>query len=102
MAPSQVLAHQRKIMAEEGLTDLFRMECGLIPLLLEMRFRGVRIDLERAQTAAKWLRAEAAKAQARLGNVDVWSNDSVARAFDKAHIAYERTEAGTLRSRVRG
>ena len=94
LAPLQVLSHQRKIMAEEGLTDLFRLECGLIPLLLEMRFQGVRIDLDKAERSAKWLREEAAKAQTRIPGIDVWSNDSIARAFDKAGIAYERTAAG--------
>ena len=43
---------------------------------------------------AAWLREEAAKAQARLKDVDVWSNNSIARAFDLAGIEYERTEAG--------
>lgn len=93
-APLRILQQQQKVLADEGMTELFRLECGLIPLLLEMRFRGVPIDLEKAQLTGKWLREEQAKAQAHLGDVDVWSNDSVARAFDKAGIEYTRTEAG--------
>jgi DNA polymerase I-like protein with 3'-5' exonuclease and polymerase domains len=94
LMPVQILALQRKQLALEGLTDLFKLECGLIPLLLEMRFRGVRVDLDKARQVAKWLREEAAKAQAELPGVDVWSGESIARAFDKAGHEYLRTEAG--------
>jgi DNA polymerase I-like protein with 3'-5' exonuclease and polymerase domains len=59
-----------------------------------MRFRGVRVDLEKAKFTAQWLRAEAKKAQAGLPGVDVWSADSIARAFDKAGLQYPRTAAG--------
>jgi DNA polymerase-1 len=38
--PMQVLMKQWPRMEAEGLLDLFRMECGLIPLLIEMRLRG--------------------------------------------------------------
>jgi DNA polymerase I-like protein with 3'-5' exonuclease and polymerase domains len=94
LLPLQVLAKQRPLLATDNLTDLFRMECDLIPLLLAMRRRGVRIDLGKAEQTAHWLRAEAAKAQLVIPGVDVWSNDSVAAAFDKAGVDYPRTEAG--------
>lgn len=94
LQPLRILREQRKILEEQKLMSLFRIESGLLPLLLKMRFKGVRIDLERAQEVAKWLRAEAKKAQDALGNVDVWSGDSIARAFDKEKVKYPRTEAG--------
>jgi DNA polymerase I-like protein with 3'-5' exonuclease and polymerase domains len=90
----QVLDKQRVLLAAEDLTELFAVECGLIPLLLDMRFRGVRIDLERAQQAATWLRAQAKAAQDKLPGVDVWSGASLARAFDAAGVKYPYTEAG--------
>lgn len=94
LLPLQILATQRKTLAQENLTDLFRLECGLIPLLLEMRYRGVRVDIDKARAVSKWLREEAAKAQAQLPKVDVWSADSIARAFDAEGIEYTRTLAG--------
>lgn len=94
LLPLQILARQRPTLSEQGLTELFRMECGLIPLLLDMRFRGVRVDERRANEAQLWLRRKAAEAQRELGDVDVWSADSVARAFDRFSLAYPRTEAG--------
>lgn len=92
--PLKILRRQSEVLKNEDLVDLFKLECGLIPLLLDMRFRGVPVDLDKAQKTATWLRAEAAKAQARLPGIDVWANESLARAFDKAGIEYPRTEAG--------
>lgn len=89
-----VLDKQRPLLAAEDLSDLFQLECELIPLLLDMRYRGVRIDEAKAQETADWLRAQAKAAQAKLPGVDVWSNNSIARAFDAAGYKYPYTEAG--------
>jgi DNA polymerase I-like protein with 3'-5' exonuclease and polymerase domains len=94
LLPVKILAAQRKLLKEQELTDLFRLECGLIPMLLAMRFRGVRIDEEGANKAAAWLREHVKQAQAKIPEVDVWSSASIARAFDKAGLIYPRTEAG--------
>lgn len=94
MLPFKILTEQRKTLAAEGLEDLFSLECRLIPLLIDMRFKGVRIDTDKATAALVWLREQAAIAQRAIGGVDVWSGDSIARAFDKAGVPYLRTEAG--------
>lgn len=92
--PLQILAQQRRLLHEQQLTDLFRVECGLIPLLLDMRFRGVPIDTTRVDEVSAWLVEKAAEAQERIPGVDVWSADSIAHAFDAAGLSYPRTEAG--------
>lgn len=94
LAPIQIYAKQRKELEAQGLTKLFTMESELIPLLLDMRFRGVRVDVSKAERVLAWLRNEAKKAQDQLGGVDVWSGESLAPAFDKHKIIYPRTEAG--------
>ncbi len=94
LLPVDILDLQRIKLAEEGLTDLFDLESRLIPLLLDMRFKGVRIDEDKANKTALWLRDKAREAQSQIPDVDVWSNDSVARAFEKAGLEYARTEAG--------
>ncbi len=94
LLPLRVLKEQRARLHEEGLTELFRMECALIPLLLDMRFRGVRVDVQRAQAAARWLREQATQFQEQIKEVDVWSAASIAHAFDRAGVEYTRTEAG--------
>lgn len=93
--PLRVLEQQRVKMAAENLGAVYDMECGLLPLLLDMRFLGVDIDVPKAHEVARWLRAEAARAQGLLGGgVDVWSSASLARAFDKAGVEYPLTENG--------
>lgn len=92
--PLRILNAQRPLLAQENLTDLLKLECDLIPLLLDMRFRGVRVDVQKAEQVARWLRERAAISQKELGEVDVWSADSIARAFDKAGVEYLRTAAG--------
>ena len=92
--PLEILAKQRKILFDEELTDLFKMECGLIPLLLDMRFRGVRIDEDKARKTSTWLKEQARIAQALIPDIDVWANESIARAFEREHLEYSRTEAG--------
>lgn len=92
--PLKLLRVQQPLLKAEGLWELYRMECRLIPLLLDMRFRGVRVDVDAAERVLKHLNARAKEAQVALGSVDVWSGDSIARAFDRAGIEYPRTEAG--------
>ncbi len=94
LLPLQILEKQRILLRGENLEAVFELECGLIPLLLDMRFRGVRIDVERAQTTAVWLREQARIAQEEIPGVNVWSAASIARAFTAAGIELQYTEAG--------
>lgn len=47
--PLRILRLQEKRLADEELTELFDLESRLIPLLLAMRRRGVRVDVARAE-----------------------------------------------------
>lgn len=89
---------QREVLASEGLTELFDMECRLPPLLVQMRATGIRVDLPAARGVHKALIESARTAQDRLNQivghqVDVWSSDSLAKAFDELHVTYPLTEA---------
>ena len=92
--PLLIRTAQQAQLAEERLLKLLDLEHRLIPILLDMRFRGVRVNVAKAQQVLTWLRQEAAKGQARLGDVDVWASTNVTKAFDKAGLQYPRTEAG--------
>lgn len=56
--PLRILEKQEKLLADQGLTDLFDLECRLIPVLLRMRLRGVRVDLARAEEVTGQLKKE--------------------------------------------
>lgn len=94
LLPVEILRKQRELLHAQELTALFRLECSLIPLLLDMRFRGVRVDEERATMVAKQLRTLAGEWQAKIPHVDVWAPDSIVRAFEKEGLEYPLTEAG--------
>ncbi len=99
MIPWDILDIQEKKLEEEGLTKLFHMEARLTPLLLEMRYQGVRVDhaaAERALIETRKVRDDAlAQLKAATGvNVEVWASESIARAFDAENIPYLKTATG--------
>lgn len=94
LLPLDILVKQKVKLEAEDLWDLYRMECGLIPMLLAMRFQGVPIDVARAEQAAVWLREQVAVAQAKVPGIDAWAQQTIAPAFDAAGIDYPRTAAG--------
>jgi DNA polymerase I-like protein with 3'-5' exonuclease and polymerase domains len=97
--PAQVLWRQYQRLISEGLLDLLRMECALIPLLIDMRFAGVSVDTARAEQTRDLLLCKSAEESEKLRqivgfDVEVGSADSVARAFDRIGAAYNRTAKG--------
>lgn len=88
------------LLQKEGLLELFRMECDLIPLLVEMRFAGVTVNVAGAEQLREALlqreKDEQLKLNALAGRqVDINAAASLAKAFDIAGIPYNFTEKGT-------
>lgn len=86
-------------LVREGMLDLFRMECDLIPMLIEMRFAGVTVNIPRAEELRDTLAAreviEHEKLKALVGfGVDINSADSLSKAFDTVGLGYNRTAKG--------
>ena len=84
---------------EQSLEKILDMECRLIPLLLEMRWRGVRIDEEKADTVSKKLSIEEQKIQVEIkrkygAEVNLWANASLEGIFEKNKIWFPRTAKG--------
>lgn len=87
-------------LAKEQLVDLFHMECRLIRLGIEMRFAGVRVDLDKAgeiqETLVKREEGLAGKLKHAVGfEVNVNASDSLAKAFDSMGLSYGRTKPTT-------
>lgn len=84
---------------KDGLLELFRMECGLIPLMVAMRFAGVSVDIGKAERLRDSLLErevlEQAKLDAQVGfKVDINAAASLAKAFDTIGLAYGKTAKG--------
>ena len=81
---------------QEELWDVFNLETRLFPCLGDMRFKGVRVDLEKSQKIKLNLikREEALikKIKDLTGvEVEIMAARSIAKAFDKLKLPYDRT-----------
>lgn len=97
--PLRVAVAMYPHLVREGMVDLFRMECDLIPMLIDMRFAGVTVNIPRAEelreTLAEREKLEAAKLRNLVGfDVDINSAETLARAFDKVGLGYNKTAKG--------
>lgn len=90
------------LMAEIDKQDLwavFDLETRVLPALIDMRFHGVRVDVDGADAAKKQLTKRYKELQAfvkdRSGvEVEPWAADSVKQVFEKLGLYYQTTEKG--------
>jgi DNA polymerase I-like protein with 3'-5' exonuclease and polymerase domains len=85
---------------KQGLTDIFNLETDLLRLLLEMRWKGVRVDLEKAEKTKKFFKSEEEKIYQNIkketgidiGSSDIYAAASLQKIFDRLGEKYELTE----------
>mgnify|MGYP003110367614 FL=1 len=83
--------------ATQSLTTVFEMEQQLLPILIKMRQRGVRVQVEKAEALQKEMKnqekeiLQAIKKESGI-EVDIWASRQIAKAFDKLKLDYPRTE----------
>lgn len=87
------------LLEKEGMIDLFRMECELIRLMIDMRFAGVTVNIPKAEELRDILAAREVIELDKLKNlvgfgVDINSADSLSKAFDKVGLGYNKTAKG--------
>jgi DNA polymerase I-like protein with 3'-5' exonuclease and polymerase domains len=85
---------------KQGLTDVFNLETDLLRLLLEMRWKGVRVDLEKAEKTKKFFKSEEQKIYTnikketgiKIDESDIYTAASLQKVFDKLGEKYGYTE----------
>ena len=82
---------------QEELWDIFNLETKLFPCLVDMRFKGVRVDLDKADKIKKSLINKEQKIISKIKDltgieVEIMAARSIAKAFDKLKLPYDRTE----------
>lgn len=87
------------LMAEEGLLEVFSMECRLIPLMIAMRFAGVSVDLEKAEQLSETLGLQIIELHKKLKAIAGFtlnpnSPQEMERAFKKLGLSYGKTKKG--------
>jgi len=85
--------------AKQDLWDVFNLETSLFPCLVDMKFQGVRVDLDKAEQTKKDLikkEKQLLKDIKKIAgfDVEIWAAASIAKAFDTQNIPYDRTEKG--------
>jgi DNA polymerase I-like protein with 3'-5' exonuclease and polymerase domains len=84
---------------QQDLWDIFNLETSLFPCLVDMKFKGVRVDVEKAAA----LKTQLTKTEKELHrdikklvgfDVEIWAASSIQKAFDNQKIPYDRTNKG--------
>jgi len=86
---------------DQELWGIWGIETDLIPCLLDMRTKGVRVDLDKADKNKKLIRNKVKEFRHSLKkasgvDVDIWASASIAKMFDKLGLNYPRTEKGAV------
>jgi DNA polymerase I-like protein with 3'-5' exonuclease and polymerase domains len=82
---------------KQSLQNVFDLETQLFPCLTDMKFKGVRVDIEKAQLLKQQLTKQEhellLKVKQETGiEPQIWAARSIATVFDKLGLHYERTD----------
>ena len=81
---------------KQNLTNVFDLETQLFPCLIDMKIKGVRVDVEKAHKLKQQLASQEEnllleiKKETNL-EPQIWAARSIAKVFDKLDLPYERT-----------
>ena len=86
----------KKELLHQDVESIFELETDLFPCLVDMRFLGVRVDVERAHNLKQALTVQEDNLRQQIKietgiDVQLMAARSVAKVFDKLGLPYERT-----------
>jgi len=81
---------------KDNLTEVFDLETRLFPCLVDMKIKGVRVDVERAHLLKTKLSEEEKQLLQQVKketgiDVQIWAARSIGKVFDKLSLPYNRT-----------
>ena len=84
---------------KQNVVSIFNTETELLPLLINMKWKGVRVDLDQAQIYKKKLISEEQKLLQEIKKetgieLEMWASRNIQKIFDKLKIKYGTTEKG--------
>jgi DNA polymerase I-like protein with 3'-5' exonuclease and polymerase domains len=87
----------KKEILHQDLNSIFELETELFPCLVDMRFLGVRVDVEQAQKLKEELHKEEKgcliEVKKETGvDTQIWAARSIAQVFEKLRLPFDRTE----------
>ena len=86
----------KKEIESQDIEDIFNLETELFPCLVDMRFLGVRVDLEAAHKLKQELVSEEKKCLEKVWketgvDVQIWAARSIEKVFQNQKLPYEKT-----------
>ena len=87
----------QKEISDQDLGAIFELETDLFPCLVDMRFLGVKVDVERAHelkrdlTLSEEMLLQKIKKETGL-DTQIWAARSIAKVFEKLNLPFDRTE----------
>ena len=87
-------------LGKEDLWQIANLELDLLPCLVDMTWRGVRIDQDKVERTRNALFEKEKQVLKKIkdlvgSDVEIWAAASIAKAFDQLSIPYPRTEKGS-------
>ena len=89
-------AYQKQIpiLREQGLWQVWELECELIPVLVYMSMQGVPVDLDAAEQFNKDLKVREVSLLDEFKNLDIWSPQQLGKYIESLGLKVPRTEKG--------
>ena len=87
----------KKEILHQDIQSIFNLETELFPCLIDMRFNGVRVDVEAAHKLKTTLVGQEKQLLLEVEketqiDVQIWAARSIAKVFEKLHLPFDRTE----------
>jgi len=87
----------KKEILHQDIQSIFDLEIELFPCLVDMRFLGVRVDVEAAHQLKNKLSSEEKECLLQVKketgvDTQIWAARSIAKVFEKLHLPFDRTE----------
>lgn len=91
--------HFKAILSTEDLWQVFELETKMLPICIDMTFKGVKVDLDKAEVLKQKLSKEVKRILSSIKketgvSVELWAAASISKAFDKLRIPYGKTKTG--------
>ena len=85
------------LIVKEDVGSVFELETKVLRVIIDMRGKGVCVDLDRAEQVKQKLENQEnnilKEIKSKSGvNVEIWAADSVAKVFDSLGLTYKKTE----------
>ena len=91
--------HFKALLSQQDLWQIFNLEASVLPLVIDMTWNGVRIDLDKSERLKQKLLQETKSSLSKIKketgiSCELWAAASIAKVFDYHKIPYGRTKTG--------